>query len=152
MLKIKSKGFTLIELLIVIAIIGILASVVLVNLSSARNRAYRASALATISGLGTEFITCADDGGYIKTPTDLTTGAGRICTDGSGANLASHTVDWPTLGNTSGYCYSSLGVSPCTALTLQSATVAADQNIYLYNAGNTLITCTWSGTKNLTCQ
>lgn len=57
----KRRGFTFIEVLIVIAIVGVLASIVLASLSSAQVRARDASFKSTASSIQPGIIVCCDN-------------------------------------------------------------------------------------------
>lgn len=83
-LKVRSattSGFTLVELLLVIAIIGILASVLFVAMGSQRKRARLTAFKSGVRGNLPAWITCTDSGGSVKSGS--ADGSVAICSGGS---------------------------------------------------------------------
>ncbi len=85
---IKKNAFTLIEILLVMAVIGILSSVILVGMGAFRKKARVSAALKTAESATAELAYCYLNNNTIVWWANETNGGGTIC---SGAG------EWPSL-------------------------------------------------------
>lgn len=131
----KRKGFTLIELLVVIAIIGILAAMVIVSLTNAKdkaNDAVRQSDLKQIGSLLDQYK--VENGSYPVSATAADVDTGVLDTVAALADPPVIPENGP-LGADDDYSYQTDADGGSYNL---SATLEADGSTYTYPAGVTL--------------
>ncbi len=128
----KKRGFTLIELLVVIAIIGILSSVVLVNLDKARSKSRDTRRLSDISNIQLALSLHLNKEGSYPTYTgsdDAATALASYLT-GSGHNYLSQVPTDPKNDVPYKYGYASAdGSSYCLSAILENPSTYTDTSV-----------------------
>ena len=96
--KINDQGFTLIELMTVVAIIGILASAIMISLSVQKKRAVVNKILTEMSGVMEDIYLCKSDDGIVVSPNN-----GVAVCQFDGTNNDNYGM-WPDIGS-DGFSY-----------------------------------------------
>lgn len=157
----NKKGFTLIELLVVIVIIGLLATMALIALNSARAKGRDAKRVADIKQMQTALELYYNDQHNYPSGTDLVIGEGTSCNSAACDNLC--TKDVGTSGN-DGFINGACGADSASLMAVAPAdpdpgvadcgTTGDDNGFYVYNqinsgeAGDYNITFCLEGTVN----
>lgn len=125
----NKKGFTLIELLVVIAIIGLLSTLAVVALGSARQKARDSKRLSDLKQVQTALELYYTDNNAYPTATAVTLGSGSYACLGTGG--------WGVSGCSSAY----MGLVPADPQTSKSYSYTGTTSTYT-------ITATLEGTVN----
>ncbi|MFA6028055.1 MAG: prepilin-type N-terminal cleavage/methylation domain-containing protein [Patescibacteria group bacterium] len=147
-MKLNKKGFTLIELLIVVAIIGLLATLAIISLTSAQSKARDTKRISDIKSLQSAVEMYYNDNNAYPQPTSWAALETALVDQLNGALPA------PPGGGVAGdqytYGYEALGVGYCLATTLEKDNQILDQDSDGVSCGKT-VTNRSSGTAQTLC-